>query len=65
MDGTTYNYKLFTRSDFNAFWALFTYFAKKPEKVYQIWKHIYKFQFGKLFQINTKSTENLIGKSFI
>tara|TARA_R110002073_G_scaffold107403_2_gene242063 strand:- start:29 stop:1636 length:1608 start_codon:yes stop_codon:yes gene_type:complete len=24
MDGTTYNYKLFTRSDFNAFWALFT-----------------------------------------
>ena len=24
MDGKTYNYKLFTRSDFNAFWALFT-----------------------------------------
>ena len=24
MDGRTYNYKLFARSDFNAFWALFT-----------------------------------------
>ncbi|WP_289041118.1 xanthine/uracil/vitamin C permease [uncultured Aliiroseovarius sp.] len=24
MDGTTYNYKLFARSDFSAFWALFT-----------------------------------------
>lgn len=24
MDGRTYNYKLFTRSDFSAFWALFT-----------------------------------------
>ena len=24
MDGRTYKYKLFTRSDFNAFWALFT-----------------------------------------
>lgn len=47
---------------FSKYLGLFAYFAKKPEKVYNIFKIVYKFHFSKLFYISPKSTENLIGK---
>ena len=46
--------------NFSKFLGLVSYFAKKEEKVYSIFRHMYKFHFSKLLQIDPKSTENLI-----
>lgn len=46
--------------NFAKFFGIVCYFAKKEEKVYSIFRHMYKFHFSKLLQIDPKSTENLI-----
>jgi hypothetical protein len=45
---------------FSKFFGLITYFDKKETKVYNIWRHLYRWHFSKLLQIDPKSTENLI-----
>ena len=47
---------------FAKFFGLVSYFARSDVKLYKIWRHMYKFHFSKLWNMNPKSTENIIGK---